>query len=1098
MKKFLTLCVALVAAFASVTAQTKMSGPVKAERLPASAAPFTLENVKQQHFVPVASAPRKAMFGGQDGYVDAYGYILYDNRFRSYTWSKFNTADPMSYAKIRDYGTAQGADVFQTATFVGDRVFAQRCYLQWMGYWQPRSFGWLDPETTEFEECFSWTDIQNTLFRDMTYDPVTNKIYLIDAEDGFEKSHLYTIDPDNPTTVTKLCTMDYGIVMISADNGVLYGIIPNGLGAADPNNYNLRRPLANTRLVKIDTQSINEVTQTCEVEEIRPSGMNISIAYDSGSIPIIYWQSMEFDKTNHRLWWNANTTDEKSYMVEINPETGTIISRTELTTNPEFVGLSIPYQTADNAAPSYVRNLTGTAAANGGASATFTWTNPTKTYSNDDLTQLSGVKVYRDGQLINTVATFAVGSNSSFTDNDVPTGVHNYRFTAFNNAGDGIYKDIDIFIGRDTPAKVEELTLTAEGNNARLSWNAPTKGQHDGWFDASSLKYKVVRFPDNKVLVEDLTATTYVDNTITEYGGYYYEVTPISVDGEGETAKTDVLPMGPYVTVPYTNAISTQQEFNMWTILDNNYGYGDGTKWAFDSFRKVAFYYGSANVADDYLVSPKFKFEEGKQYQIRYTYYTIGWVYADTQEDVNERMEVYYGKTATPSGLNVLLKDCGEFCTGSGIFLYGKDTFTPEAGEGYVAFKATSQGNASILFLKDFSIREYSDKDLSVTGVNISSVANANVRQESSVEVTNEGKATQSNYRVELFDVKTGQVLGTANGVEVAAGEKVDVKVYWTPMEEVDMTVSARVILEGDTYEEDNTWKEGVIVNVSSADGVRYFAPNSDDRVYNEAINDWLNRGWNGPLHMSYNVNQVQQIFLESQMRKGIFIKGLQFVYDGNPGLVGKTARMVISMKITDRTTMEHPADYGMGVFDNAGWSVVYDGTVTFEGATDNSLMTIMLDEPFRYDGGNLMIRYERPTGSALDGEICPYWHFYQYKDGEQRRMAYYHGSSYNVNSEYTFTDMWETYTRIAYEDNPEVAIKDTHTVAGNVAIQQKGDNIYFGTVCSNIDIFNAAGARVMSTGNASAISTMALPKGIYTVKAVANGKMTTKKLVVR
>lgn len=1086
MKKILTFVFVALLSSVTVSAQTAHYGPVKASRYGTDAKQFSVERALKAA-PSVLSAPAKAAkFSGADGHTDAYGFIIYDNRYRSYTWAKFNTSDPMGYKMIRDYGTAQGADIYQTATFVGDRVFAQRCNLYWQGYWVPRDFGWLDPETTEFQPCFDWVSVDN-LFRDMTYDPVSDKIYLVDADDGFMTSSIYIIDPNDPTGIELACKVDEGIVMLTADNGILYGIIPNELGKS------------NTRLVKINTSSINTDDKTCTVEEIRKAGMNIAIAFEQGNgMPQLYWQNMEIDKTNHRLWWNANTADGKSEMVEVDIKKGNIISREPLSTNPEFIGLCMPYQIAAAEAPSYVRNLKGEAGSAGAPTAKFTWTNPSTNYMNEALNELSGVKIYRDNQLIGTVNTTQVGASVSFDDSEIPSGNHTYKFVTFNSVGDGIYKDLDIFVGRDTPARVENLTLEAEGNNARINWTAPVVGRNGGWIDQPSLKYKVVRYPDGKLMAENITETTFVDNTITKWQGYYYEITPSTADGEGVSAMTDVLPMGPALPLPYTNDMSTINLFNQWKVIDNNYGYGDGTKWEFDGFRKLAFYYGSLNDADDYLVSPKFNFEAGKEYQLRYTYYSSNWVFADTQEEIKEKMHVYYGQQPTAEGLSTLVHDLGEFFTPSGVYLSGKDLFTPQPGEGYVAFKAVSDGGHGIIYLHSISIREYSDNDISVTGFTASSMANATISQQASVEVTNEGKAAVSNYKVEIFNVETGEVLATANGVTVGKDSKVNVPVEWTPAEPGTIKISARAVFEEDTYPADNTWKSNIEVVVADKDGALWFAANQDDS-YTDPVLGKMNVGWNGPVHLHYNNSEVQQIFLDSEMRRGVFLKGIQFVYDGNEDMEGYSTDVTISIKNTslnnfqietDPTAPEY--DPGWGYFDEgSGWTEVYSGPMTFESIRENSLLTIMFDKEYEYNGGNIVVKYVRNDYGV--GEYSPAWHFYKYRDGELRRTAF--ERSNNGPSTGIFASEYATHTRFAYKDNP-AGIKSAN--AANVSVYQSGDNIMLSATCEQVEMYSTSGARVLAAKNVNNFSTRSLAKGVYTLKAKVNGQVVSKKLVVR
>ena len=60
---------------------------------------------------------------------------------------------------------------------------------------------------------------------------------------------------------------------------------------------------------------------------------------------------MEFDKTTHRLWWVAQTADDKAYMVELNPETGTSISKKLINDGLQLLSMAIPYQYVADESP---------------------------------------------------------------------------------------------------------------------------------------------------------------------------------------------------------------------------------------------------------------------------------------------------------------------------------------------------------------------------------------------------------------------------------------------------------------------------------------------------------------------------------------------------------------------------------------------------------------------------------------------------------------------------------------------------------------------------------------------------------------------------
>lgn len=156
----------------------------------------------------------------------------------------------------------------------------------------------------------------------------------------------------------------------------------------------------------------------------------------------------------------------------------------------------------------------------------------------DALTELSGVRVYRDGNLIHTADGTVAETAQTYTDNTISEpGYYTYRVQGYNTAGDGVYKEARIFVGKDKPGKVRNIALATNGNTATLSWNSPEKGLNDGWYDKASLRYKVVRQPDGKVVSEATADSTVTDN-VSKYAGYYYQVIPSNAQGTGDTVSS--------------------------------------------------------------------------------------------------------------------------------------------------------------------------------------------------------------------------------------------------------------------------------------------------------------------------------------------------------------------------------------------------------------------------------------------------------------------------------------------------------------------------------------------------------------------------------
>ena len=49
-------------------------------------------------------------------------------------------------------------------------------------------------------------------------------------------------------------------------------------------------------------------------------------------------------------------------------------------------------------------------------------------------------------------------------------------------------------------------------SRVKLTWEAPTEGEHGGSINPALTYYRIVRQPDNRVLTEEETGTSYTDN----------------------------------------------------------------------------------------------------------------------------------------------------------------------------------------------------------------------------------------------------------------------------------------------------------------------------------------------------------------------------------------------------------------------------------------------------------------------------------------------------------------------------------------------------------------------------------------------------------
>lgn len=243
----------------------------------------------------------------------------------------------------------------------------------------------------------------------------------------------------------------------------------------------------------------------------------------------------------------------------------------------------------------------------------------------------------------------------------------------YNAAGDGVYKEFAAYVGEDLPGAPQNVTLTTHGGNAEITWAAPAEGKYGGYFDNASVKYNVVRMPDNKVVVEGTTSLRVTD-AVSVKKGYSYVVTAVNKKGVGASATSKTMSFGPEDSVPFTSPLTTQDDFDRWVTADKN---NDGNTWTFYKPMQTTTYDRCDQNADDWLYTPALKFEKCKTYQVRYTYSSANWVTPDKHEQVMEQMKVWFCAEPIVTGAAKLIKETISIAykdNGStGIFAIGGD-----------------------------------------------------------------------------------------------------------------------------------------------------------------------------------------------------------------------------------------------------------------------------------------------------------------------------------------------------------------------------------------------------------------------------------------
>lgn len=443
-------------------------------------------------------------------------------------------------------------------------------------------------------------------FQDMTFDYSTNTMYAVGFD--FGESKLYTVDLENakitegPVFKTNAGNMTLATLAATYD-GRLYGLNSNGV------------------LYQIDKETGN-LTRIMDTQ-----------------IELAYMSSMEFDHTDEALYWAADVENGAdptllNQLYKIDVEKKTIKSLGQLGgAGSCAVGLYIPFVEAGFDAPGQATDLLVTPGKQGKDEAVITWKNPARTHGGEALTGNLNVVLERDGQAISSSLS-TPGEVMSWTDKTVKQGVHLYTVKVTDFAGkEGLRADYDAYIGNDVPGRTTSLAVGvgSECKSIKLSWKVPEEGLHGGYYEPTDVKYKIVRYPDNVVLEDDLSETSYEDSSMKRLGAYWYGVTAINEAGTNDEFVSEAVIAGKAVNIPYTTGFEDEAlASNQWTAVNAN---NDGSVWHFNSGFDVLIYgqgYGATGVdyvadpqtsqadADEWLISPPLNFEAGKDYYLSF------------------------------------------------------------------------------------------------------------------------------------------------------------------------------------------------------------------------------------------------------------------------------------------------------------------------------------------------------------------------------------------------------------------------------------------------------------------------------------------------
>lgn len=994
-----------------------------------------------------------------------YGYCIYDENFRSSGLIGFKTDDTERIKMLKNYGSANPRPTLVAGTMAKDKY----CGLMIMQFdigWTPIGFGEFHFDTGEFEVLNKYTDVK-TIFSDMTYDSKNDIIYGVGWDNGVfradnPKRALFKIDKSTNLPV-QIGIMDKYLITLGADDeGHLYGIEYSGTdyqGTGKSGDLYILHPEEST--------SSTDIIKTTLVANTGIDASNVT-------------QTMSFDANNRKMYWTGcPSTSATGFFAEVDLKTAKILSSKLLQGNMQFTGMAIPYQQNVSAgAPSFVRNMIVNPDDNMAAKAVLTWNNPSLTYKKETLTDLSSIKIYRNGELIKTLETTEVGKAMTWTDDAAPFGNDVYKLVAVNKAGEGLAREITAYVGEDIPGKVTNLKLSASGNTGTLIWNKPVAGKNGGKFKTEDLAYRITRMPDSVIVASSLTDTTFTDK-VSKVAGYYYKVAAVNKTGFGEEVKSNVVSYGPSIDLPYEIELNTQDNFNSMNAVDANH---DGNTWQF--FNREAEYLYCPSAADDYLVTSFIKLKANTPYKLSYIIHGNGDI-----KNIVESMDIVYGSQPDKEHLQNVLKSYPSIIGQQKI--HGNVTFTvPSDGDYVVGFHCNSEANQWFVGANYLKIEVHQDKDFEAYTISGPAKATVGLNSDYTVKVVNAGLKDQSNVKVQIID-ENKKVLSEVNYAKtIKAGDTVSVTVPFTPKEEGKISVFGKVVLEGDADSNNDVTFDSLRVRVASA-GEGQWVEIRGAETYTTGIGPWL-------FSLDWKTSAMQSIYLQSELNTTKkYIKGVEYYYAPyDPGFDPEDvpeSPVQIYMMNTDKSEF---VDDGGFIGSKNDFTLVYDGLVKTD--QQQTPITCIFDKAFEYTGKNICVMTIRPM------DITSYNHFGLWKCFAGKGRSYSFRSTKAEFDLDTFTAPTQSgnWYRIS-SDVPvtSFALSDTgsgiHNLnnASDVKATFVNGIIWLSSVCDNVAVYDLSGRLVGNYTQTNIVSAQNMNKGYYIMKV--SGKQGNKSLKV-
>ncbi len=292
------------------------------------------------------------------------------------------------------------------------------------------------------------------------------------------------------------------------------------------------------------------------------------------------------------------------------------------------------------------------------STVTLTWTNPTKDAEGNDLKEKAGARIYKNGELVETIDELEGETTTKVLSPEPFEGEVTFAVKTFigEKESEEVSTVVDLTKPVITPAAVSDLAAAVDFDNSTvtLTWTNPTKDT-----EGNELKEKAgAKVYKNGELVETIDELTGETTTRVLSPEPFEGIVKFSVKAfidERESGEVStmvdltkpVVPTAEPKDVPYTADLTSGDDAKDFTVINSN---NDDTTWGTtDGISGVTYNSDNATAAaNDWIVTPPMKLEEGKNYSISATFSRQGAFDPD-------KMEVYAGDEPTAAALTELV-----------------------------------------------------------------------------------------------------------------------------------------------------------------------------------------------------------------------------------------------------------------------------------------------------------------------------------------------------------------------------------------------------------------------------------------------------------